>query len=167
MEKTNLSFILSIFITFESGCSYYYYDDDVETCSYEIISQEDWLPDTVLQSIEFWADKGVFLDQIEENADVSIEVGDTESNFLGQYDIGKKIITLNQEVFNLEVDDNSTLGLRRKCVLAHEMGHSFGMNHVISDGYSSLMSAVASIGQVDCSWTDEDQTELDRVMDLR
>ena len=166
MKKTNLSFILSIFIIFESGCSYYY-DDDVETCSYEISSQEDWLPNTVKQSIEFWADKGVFLDQVKENANVSIDVGDTESNFLGQYDIGKKIITLNQEVFNLEDGVDPTLGLRRKCVLAHEMGHSLGMNHVVSDGYSSLMSVIASIGQTDCSWTDEDQAELDRVMDLR
>ena len=166
MKKMNLSFILSIFVAFESGCGYFC---DVEVCSYEIASGESWLPDTVNQAIEFWATKNVFLEHVEDGGEIQIDVDDLSLDGpAGQYQIYTAKIVLNNEYvkINYEHNNQAALELRRKCILSHEMGHSFGMWH--NNSYIGLMSTTNTISpEGECAWSDEDQAELDRILGLR
>lgn len=51
------------------------------------------------------------------------------------------------------------------CVVAHELGHAIGLQHVEpgADGRGSLMQLRVGVLQNDCSWSEYDQAELDRV----
>ena len=51
----------------------------------------------------------------------------------------------------------------RGCVVAHELGHSLGMNHVAQKPYCSLMAPKLSIDYAGtCCWSEFDQAEFSK-----
>lgn len=149
------------------GCGGYYCD--IDTCSYEIVSDANWLPDTLTDAIKFWSTKGVYLDKVEENGDIKIDIKSIDpDNVNGYYLPTTTEIFLDKERLDLNYNDLSSeaLELRRKCVLAHEIGHSFGMKHVDGKNEHGLMTATDAViySKTDCIWNNEDQEELERIM---
>lgn len=147
----------------KDGCGYYC---DIDVCSYEIINDTEWLPNTLTEAIKFWASKGVYLDDVKDDGNIKVDIRSIkEPEDINGYYLSSTIF-LDKERLDLNYNDltDMALDLRRKCVLAHEMGHSFGMKHV--EGEHGLMTERNSIiyTETDCPWSDSDQEELERII---
>lgn len=137
--------MLSILILFISSCRFY-------PTTVDIVKAPDWLLAPLSQAFDFWNDKGVEFEVIE-NGEIKViseELAPIDGDrALGQFLAGTITIVP-------EVKDMSDLG--QKCVVAHEFGHALGLDHV-KDG-PSLMYPSITVNEEDCPWSKSDEAQL-------
>lgn len=129
-------------------------DDGIVTVTVD--AEPAWLPPAAAGAVDFWQRQGVDELVIGDAGDVRVVVadaGDADGN--GRDDFAN--VTPGEIVLDDSVGDLDELS--RKCILAHELGHTLGLEHV----EAGLMSSPHMGGVDDCAWTDDDQAELDRV----
>lgn len=119
------------------------------TASTDVTGQPDWVVRAVLSAADFWHEHGVdFMPA--ESGEVRVEL--REITVMGQYDDASGAIWISSELENTP---------RADCVIAHELGHAIGMEHISKAG--DLMSKYASLGaDGNCIWSNADQAEFDR-----
>ncbi len=124
----------------------------------DVADKPSWLVERLERAADFWSlqDVEVLLD---EGSGLNIKVvdpTDIDQHFAEwQASSNTMFVSTRLEHPDLRVVDGPT------CILAHEIGHVLGMDHV--KGQRNLMSATASLPSEGCWWGTEDQLELCRV----
>jgi Matrixin len=140
-----------------SSCSAFI--DSEMTIGYD--SDYPWIAEPTELAIEFWADHGIDFVYTENSPDLFITVNDLPEGIIGHC---RGCLNTHDGSGFIEVDplreDRTLLG--NKCLIAHEIGHSLGMEHVSEP--ASLMSIylTADLPNNNCFWSIDDQEELER-----
>lgn len=154
--KKIISLLLLSVILLISGCS-----TTVEEYKYSLVvtdKQFVWLEEPNLMAAEFWEqhNKEFYIVSDESEADIIVNVKELSPDRIGQCYCAFNHCTI-ELIPSLEDNDPRYVA----CVIAHEMGHSLGMDHV--NVKESLMYPVAATTfDGKCFWSKEDQEELDR-----
>lgn len=149
------------FLLLGSGCSMYVKPTDIHTIWYD--EQNEWLKEPMYLAIEFWDGHGAIFADDKNSPDLFIDVKDLPPDRISQCDCHFDTSYVGHGTIDIIPSRFDNGDLENSCVLAHEMGHSLGMNHVSK--INSLMYFVDAGPDPtthQCRWTDADQKEFDR-----
>jgi hypothetical protein len=151
-ERNQMKYFTILFTVFLFGCA----NDEIKTYRIAHDPAFEWLENPMFGAIDFWAQHNVDLVVSDVNdAQIFIEAYRLSDDYHGLCDGCRFGAGVAQVNVNLEEKSSDFIG----CVIAHEIGHWFGMNHNIdSDG---LMSIPLAYEDQDCLWSQEDQDEYD------
>lgn len=128
-----------------------------------VVDRGTWLDASTVEAVSFWHAHRVDFVVLEDDGDVPILFGDTGGALALAYDDEDDELGMRVVVDEARLAGNDDL--TRRCLLAHEIGHLFGLKHVEAGPEGSLMSSPMSLGWSDCPWSEFDQSELERVFE--
>lgn len=118
-------------------------------------ASEDWLEPATEIAVRFWAEKGIGF-AIDYPGGVYIKVAELTPDRAAEYDSRRHEIRI--------IPDMATEVSEAGCIIAHELGHCLGMEHVAVGMQPSLMAEVVSLDDNGkCYWSSLDQAELVRI----
>ncbi len=123
-----------------------------------------WVDPAVRDALGVWDLHGIAI-ELTDHDGVAIGVTELPGNHLGECQKVGKDIWLSEELERFVESEKPSDHRIPHCLVAHELGHMLGMNHV--EGVSLMNGNVKVVRQGDvavCPWSDEDQAELDRVL---
>lgn len=155
-----LLLLLALFV-FSCDCGSVTTEERTQTLGPAIdVEAEPWLMDAFDRAVDFWDEHKIKLDAYESGY-VTVFLVDisqmSDPKHIGEYDCHHHTIKILKTL-----KDNQKLAT---CVIAHEIGHMLGMNHVYvgKESVGDLMdSATATNPLGGCFFSDKDKNELKR-----
>ena len=151
------SLLLAVVAIVASGCGMMTDEERLDKYGPAIAaSDEPWLSEALDKAVAFWQRQGVKFDNgLPEGVTVVSRAKLVNSDAAAEYDCRAKQIAILPEE-----SDNSREAV---CLLAHEMGHMVGMDHVATGRIDDLMDTVVGPDPFgDCFWSLKDERELKR-----
>lgn len=116
----------------------------------------EWLVTATIEALEFWDEHGLELN-VEPNGLPVLINDDLPEHALGQYGFD----AFNEYGVSIRVVSGlEGYALGAKCVIAHEIGHAYGMDHVESEEGTNLMNPVITLCGDECCWSKGDEAEF-------
>lgn len=144
-------------LLFYTGCGFY-------VDKYTNITVDEnypWIEEPANIAADFWLDHevlyGVSLDSVD-NVYLGISAEHMDGTRIG-YCSGSNEISKSKIMIEKSLIDNPTI--YTSCVIAHELGHYIGMDHV-RQGISLMAPVQTLTKEGKCAWSEDDQEEFER-----